>query len=283
MLYPHHLQTLVTALEEAGRGSAVYSHAVKVVLDEDGRAVERSVVGAQDFDAATLAVTNYVVSMGVLAPRADLLAVGGLDESLRVLEDWELWIRLSARLAFRHVPVPTAEYRWRPGKENVTVREWFRFHAALERVYALHPLPADSPLAPARQRMLDHSAGRAEAFAYELTLAVLCDDDQVAACATLEHLAEHVGESDGVEVLLVVPSLARWSGLAAAVEGDVRWFEGDGADTEAVLSFLDGRRGGRRMGWVRAGERLDAASLRGLLDDPAPRATRLSADRPAGV
>ena len=104
--YAHHLQTLVDALGDRP-GTAVYSHAVKVVENEDGAITHRELVGATDFDPNLLQVTNFIVGMSVLVPLADVRAVGCFDSDLRVLEDWELWIKLAERVPFEHVAVPT--------------------------------------------------------------------------------------------------------------------------------------------------------------------------------
>jgi glycosyltransferase involved in cell wall biosynthesis len=47
---------------------------------------------------------NYIPTGAVLVRREHLLAVGGFDESRRMVEDLELWLRLAAACRFAHMP-----------------------------------------------------------------------------------------------------------------------------------------------------------------------------------
>ncbi|WP_180357615.1 glycosyltransferase family 2 protein [Streptomyces sp. NP160] len=266
--YPHHLTSLVDAAA-GDTGAVVYSHCVRVAEDSAGRVVQREVFGASDFDAERLLVENYIVGMSALVPLAAVRASGGLDPDLRVLEDWELWIRLSALLPFRHVPVPTAEYRWRSGTGNQSVREQFRFHTALEAIYAKHPVPRSSPLAAARGQMLAGSSARLDAYPYELSVVILCEgSDTDGAVESVQDFAVHLGSSSGVELVLAVPDLRAWRGLVDALEGDVQAFATGDVPPGDVLRFLRARVSGRRLATVRAGGRLDLGRLGDLLARP---------------
>jgi glycosyltransferase involved in cell wall biosynthesis len=53
-----------------------------------------------------LLVKNFVSTQTVLLPKACLDAVGGFDEEMPRLQDWELWIRLSERYPFCLVDEP---------------------------------------------------------------------------------------------------------------------------------------------------------------------------------
>jgi len=266
--YPHHLASLVDATAGA-EDAAVYSHCIRVVEDSAGRVVQREVFGASDFDAQRLLVENYIVGMSALVPLQAVREVGGMDSGLRVLEDWELWIRLSAVLPFRHLPVPTAEYRWRPGTGNQSVREQFRFHTALEAIYAKHPVPGSSPLAAARGRMLDGSRARLDAYPYELSVVILCEgSDMSGAVESVQDFALHLGSSSGVELVLAVPDLGEWHELVAALDGDVQAFATGGVPAGDVVDFLRARVSGRRMATVAAGAHLDLARLGDLLAQP---------------
>jgi len=266
--YPHHLAALVDATREGG-AAAVYSHCIRVAEDSAGKVVHREVFGASDFDAQRLLVENFIVGMSALVPLRAVREVGGMDAGLRVLEDWELWIRLSQVLPFRHVPVPTAEYRWRPGTGNQSVREQFRFHSALEAIYAKHPVPAVSPLAAARGQMLAGSRPRLDAYPYELSVVVLCEGaDPAAALESIQDYALHLGTSPGVELVLAVPDLGEWHELVAALDGDVQAFATSSVPAGDVVDFLRARVSGRRMATVAAGAHLDLARLGELLAQP---------------
>jgi hypothetical protein len=47
---------------------------------------------------------NYVTTPSVLVWRRHLLALGGFDESLKIAEDQDMWIRLAARGSLSYVP-----------------------------------------------------------------------------------------------------------------------------------------------------------------------------------
>lgn len=57
----------------------------------------------------------------VLVTRSAFEAVGGFDETLTHGEDWDLWLRLSARFAYAVVPAPQVLYRQRPGSASANV------------------------------------------------------------------------------------------------------------------------------------------------------------------
>jgi len=49
---------------------------------------------------------NFIGTPTVLVKKEVLEEVGGFDERLRYLEDWDLWIRLAERCQFRYIPEP---------------------------------------------------------------------------------------------------------------------------------------------------------------------------------
>src|SRR5712692_1128062 len=54
---------------------------------------------------------NFIPVLSVLARRRQLFEGGGFRTDLRVLEDWDLWLRLSERFPFRTVEEVVAMYR----------------------------------------------------------------------------------------------------------------------------------------------------------------------------
>ncbi len=280
--YPHHLATVVPAIEALGSGHAVYSHAVLVVENDAGEALDRKVTGAQPFDLAVLAVTNFICAMTALVPTEDLRAVGGFDTAIDVLEDWEMWLRLTHRLEWHHVDVPTAEYRMRVGHGNSTTREFFRFHPALQYVYAKHPLPPGSPLEQPRQQMLANSAGRVEAFGYDVTVAVACDGGPEETVATIEAATSLLRDAS-YEVLLLVPTTAEWGRLAEALPCDVQLYAVGSGDERSAWDLARRRHGGRHVLLLRSGERPDPRRVAEALRAPPGTATRVGTGRAAAV
>ncbi len=119
-VHPHHLRTLV---EELLRTSArvAYSN-VECLLVEGGetgptRVLARSAF-ASEFDPTRLLFENTIPIMAVLMERRLALEAGGFDAALDYFEDWDLWLRLSRRTAFCHIPVITATYFVHQGPER---------------------------------------------------------------------------------------------------------------------------------------------------------------------
>ena len=98
-------------------------------------------------------------------PRDALVAAGGFDETLRVWEDWELLIRLSARLKIRLLADAMVIS---PVSGDGISREQDRFIHAMERILEKHAGPlARQPAVLAQlkyaQGRLLGSAGRGDA------------------------------------------------------------------------------------------------------------------------
>jgi len=105
------LQAQIEAL--AGQPGAQVAYGWVNFVDDDGRFVHRDRRPALDGDIyAALLQQNFIASgSNILVTRAALDHVGGFDESLRGVEDWELNTRLAARFEFVHVPRVVTHYR----------------------------------------------------------------------------------------------------------------------------------------------------------------------------
>lgn len=111
-LYPSHVETLAATLEAHPEVPAVYGRALEVLAGADGRGRRvpwaRREVAALPFSRARLWLGNFLPIQAVLCRREPLTALGGFDESLDYLEDWDLWLRLAERGNFLPVPVLTS-------------------------------------------------------------------------------------------------------------------------------------------------------------------------------
>ena len=58
---------------------------------------------------------NFIPAIAPLVRRTALDVVGGFDERLTALEDWDLWLRLALSAEARYSPAVLATYRVRPG------------------------------------------------------------------------------------------------------------------------------------------------------------------------
>lgn len=113
---PDHLQVLATALQQHP-GEVVYSDAlfiaervekgVRHVLNQERRYPHG------DYSHERLLVDNYIPVNTFAWPRSVALEVGGFDEDLSGLEDWDFLMRLAARLPFHHLQQETVQVRMR--------------------------------------------------------------------------------------------------------------------------------------------------------------------------
>ncbi len=118
-----HLATLVDALEQ-GDDVVAYSDSRRIVeVERAGRFRATSVQEpyyAVPFSRGALLVNNYIPILALVHRRDVMDQVGMFDESFEVLEDWELWIRMSQKVDFRRVPVVTCNVRWREDGSTTT-------------------------------------------------------------------------------------------------------------------------------------------------------------------
>jgi len=108
LLVPDGVATLVAAAE--GRECVPYGR-VDAYFHPADAAPRLFRVFNHPFDASLLLFENYIPFNACLIPAALLRALGGLDERLECFEDWDLFLRLSDRVPFRHVDDQVAEYR----------------------------------------------------------------------------------------------------------------------------------------------------------------------------
>ncbi len=97
LLLPGALATLIAALEAAPAAPMAYARAWNLV-DATGR---REPVWVEPFDERRLALRCIVSQPATLVRRSAWEAVGGLDESLHMVMDYDLWWRL-----YRHCGAP---------------------------------------------------------------------------------------------------------------------------------------------------------------------------------
>jgi glycosyltransferase involved in cell wall biosynthesis len=111
---PCHLRTHLDF--HARNPAAMFSHSDthRVVLEPDRYGNERETsrtliynarVGFSDFISR-----NRITWLSVVHKRECFAAVGGMDERLRILVDFDLWRRMAARYEFHHIPEHTGDY-----------------------------------------------------------------------------------------------------------------------------------------------------------------------------
>ncbi len=103
---------------EAVRGTAVALCYGRVrVVDADDRDVPEGLdlfgsAPDSEFFSALLRRSNFVPFVSTLIRRDAALEVGGFDESLETLQDYDLWLRIAARHPVRFLDRTTAAFRW---------------------------------------------------------------------------------------------------------------------------------------------------------------------------
>ncbi|MGH7425672.1 MAG: glycosyltransferase, partial [Candidatus Methylomirabilales bacterium] len=113
IVYPLHLELLLGAVSVA-EDPVAYAlvHTVLSRHSEDGDILlARRPFALFEFSPDELLVQNRIPILSIMHSAECLERVGGFDESLHILEDWDFMIRLSQRFRFRQIEKVTSEYR----------------------------------------------------------------------------------------------------------------------------------------------------------------------------
>jgi glycosyltransferase involved in cell wall biosynthesis len=121
-------------------------------IDAQGQVlrVNPCIPGARGRIHGLLSVRNVMVGSSVMVRRRAVEALGGFDESLTSIENWDLWIRIAREWAIECIDEPLTLYRVHAGNRsgNIDLRRENIF-----RVLAKHHDPSDrSPEARRRRR-----------------------------------------------------------------------------------------------------------------------------------
>jgi glycosyltransferase involved in cell wall biosynthesis len=133
---PHHLATLVGALQSGAR--VAYSDARRIrEVRRDGAYVSigEDVPYSREFDRTQLLLTNYIPITCVMHERGLLDETGSFDDSLRVLEDWDLWIRMAIVTPFVHVREVTCSFSSRSDGSSTTSESSSLFKKVEQRIF----------------------------------------------------------------------------------------------------------------------------------------------------
>ena len=149
VLYPEHLSVLMAHFAAHPGERVAYTDAYQAQQEPDPsapsgyRTIARELVLSWDVDPAEFRQRNWIPLHCVLFHRECLAEVGGFDEMLRRLEDWDFLLRLSWRFPMTHVRQVTAEYRYRSDHPRLANPHGFgstpAYLAALERITAKRP------------------------------------------------------------------------------------------------------------------------------------------------
>ena len=102
---------MAVLLDAAGGGDVVPYGRVDAYFHSQGEPPRLFRVFSRSFDRDALLFENFIPINACLIPAAALRDIGGMDERLECFEDWDLFLRISDRLPFRHVDRQVGEYR----------------------------------------------------------------------------------------------------------------------------------------------------------------------------
>lgn len=110
---PDFLETQVAVLDQRSESAFVCSAAY--VIDPEGEIDRQSVGGAlRDRSFEDLLKDNFIFSSTTLIRRTCFEAVGYLDRDLKIVQDWDLWLRLAKKYRFEYSDKLIAKYRVHP-------------------------------------------------------------------------------------------------------------------------------------------------------------------------
>lgn len=159
---PHHIETLVNFLENSDCKVA-YTDAYRAHIKTiNGREAvkSRDVAYSIDFDSDRMLIQNYIPTLCVMHEKHCLDATGSFDEELPVLEDWDLWIRMSRRYPFAHVKEITCEFVWRTDGKTMSSGRRTEFWRTVEIIYGKYRhLTQDKPRVRKSQRVYLRNVG----------------------------------------------------------------------------------------------------------------------------
>lgn len=115
ILLPEHVNKLVQTLIN-GKPRAAYSNAEEIQVNIRSFAPYKYVVKRkllryhQPFNRLLLYTFNYIPIQSIMFHKMLFTELGGFDESLDALEDWDLWVRFSTKTDFIYVNELTSCY-----------------------------------------------------------------------------------------------------------------------------------------------------------------------------
>jgi radical SAM superfamily enzyme YgiQ (UPF0313 family)/ADP-heptose:LPS heptosyltransferase len=129
VIYPEHLELLVTALENSDYKVAYTdSYRVHQEKQKNGKykTIKKILYPSHDFSKNGILYGNVAPVHCFMHERSCLDEVGLFDENFESHEDWDLWIRLSKKFDFQHIKKLSAEYRFRTDGYQLTRSPGFR-------------------------------------------------------------------------------------------------------------------------------------------------------------
>jgi len=157
--YPEHLETLISYLE-TGSHKVAYTDShqefLEWITDRYVSKGKKAAFGV-DFDRQKLLIHNYIPTLNIAHQRDLLNETGLFDESLETHEDWDLWIRLSQKCDFHHIPKITAAFRTTSGPEKSASADRVSILKSMQAIYDRYAKLIDHPAHIEERRRAEHS------------------------------------------------------------------------------------------------------------------------------
>lgn len=193
---PGHLRGLVDAAQ-ASNACVVYAGAELAFAswsEEQGcfEVHDRQTL-SKDFSWPELLLGNYIPFNTVLIDAARLRALGGIDESFELYEDWDLLIRLARAQPFVHLDATTARYHQWSQSQQINRASADAMAVATRRIFDKHRADITAAVLLAyrnrRDEQLRHALDAAAAAARDATQQVREDAARQAAEEAARHAA----------------------------------------------------------------------------------------------
>ncbi|MBI5677227.1 MAG: glycosyltransferase, partial [Planctomycetes bacterium] len=134
---PHHVETAVKVLTTTDY-KVVYTDACRAYQIKMGntyQVIKKDIPYSVDYSKGIFYKTNITPILCVVHDRTCFDEVGIFNESLLVLEDWDLWIRMAEKYDFYHIREVTCEFSWRADGTSTTSSKQDEFARVRELIY----------------------------------------------------------------------------------------------------------------------------------------------------
>lgn len=141
IFFEDHIDVLVNALKK-GNAKAAYAIAYESTSQYDikkGCFIERGkrIRYSQPFNRIYLYYNNYIPIQTIMFERSLYDDLGGFDENLELLEDWDLWVRYTTKTDFLFVDKITSLYRI-PIKHKMRDKELRRAYEKISKKFDMY-------------------------------------------------------------------------------------------------------------------------------------------------
>lgn len=137
LLFPEHVEVLLREVQKT-TNLAAYSIAYESVVKYDTKRncykeYRRWIRYRQPFNRTFLTFNNYIPIQSILFSKKLYEELGGFDETMDMLEDWELWVRYSTKTDFCFVKEITSLYRVPREKNKRDAGFYTAYQTAIEK------------------------------------------------------------------------------------------------------------------------------------------------------